>query len=102
MNKARAESIVRTLNKIFPAANPEYPIAFLREGETTPIVTTECAYKDEMNIDGEMVATESPVADYYPAFTSYPWKHPKLDEYMEQIDCFLEWQNAACLGVYER
>lgn len=92
----KAETIVKKINAMFPPTNEDYPVAFIRDGETTPRVSGECTAKAKA--DGPM-AIDMPVVDYYGR--NYPWINPDLEKFLESIGMFAEWENPSNVGIHE-
>jgi len=93
----RKTTIVKDINKMFPPSDPEYPICFIRDGESTVIVSGECTYKDSM--DGVPETFPSNAIDYWGEFQAgCPWIDPKLEAYAEKNGGYWEWENAASRG----
>ena len=99
----RPKTIVKDINKIFPAAIAEYPIAFLRVGSTMARVTSECHYKSIAKMKGEPdIECSTAAVEYYcEARGGYPWIHPELEAYAEKHDGYWEWENAGCIVFIE-
>ena len=88
----RNETIVKRINKMFGAENEKYPVAFQRAGEKDVIVTSESPAADGMQ-----------VVDYYGEYRgNYPWIDPRLEKWLDENNLYAEWQNAACVGIYEQ
>ena len=96
MKRKRNATIVKEINKMFPAASPGYPICFIRKGETQVIVTGE-SYAKQV-IDGEEF--EAPVFSYYDSPPSWEFGiHPRLTAYAKALGEGVYWEceNAACI-----
>lgn len=93
----RPTTIVKDINKMFPPSNPDYLICFIRDGETTVIVSGECTYKD--TTDGEHF--DLCAIDYWGDYHDPLWIDPKLEAYAEQNGGYWEWENAACIVFIE-
>jgi hypothetical protein len=90
----RNETIVKRINKMFGAENQKYPVAFLqcKEDGGRPLVTSESPAADGMQ-----------VVDYYGEYRgNYPWIDPRLEKWLDENNLYAEWQNAACVGIYEQ
>ena len=88
----RNETIVKRINKMFGAENEKYPVAFQRTGEKDVIVTSESPAADGMQ-----------VVDYYGEYRgNYPWIDPRLEKWLDENNLYAEWENAACVVIYEQ
>ena len=88
----RNETIVKRINKMFGAENEKYPVAFQRAGEKDVIVTSESPAADGMQ-----------VVDYYGEYRgNYPWIDPRLEKWLDENSLYAEWENAACVVIYEQ
>lgn len=106
MNKNKKERIVREINEMFPPTNAEYPVAFIRSGDGDLIVSGETTYKEALPGDVSMLDgetwTDSFVIDYYGEYRGgYSWIDPRLEKYLKGQGLFCEWENPACVIVYE-
>jgi hypothetical protein len=86
------EQIVAKINEMFPPSDPDHPICFLQDGLV--VVTGERYYKASYN--GEDF--ECPAIDYYGEFSGgYPYINGKLNEYVEKLGLYWEWQSPAAI-----
>ena len=83
-------NIIAAINLKFGAENKKYPVAFMRTDGTGPIITGESPAADGMM-----------VVDYYGEFRGgYNWVHPWIEEFLEKNGLYYEWENPACIIVY--
>ena len=88
----RQTTIVKEINTMFPAANPEHPICFIRDGLI--VVSGECYFRETINY----VTFDNVVVNYYGEFQGgYAWIHPKLETYAKDLNRYWEWENPACI-----
>jgi hypothetical protein len=93
----RTSTIVKDINKIFPASFEAYPVCFKRDDRI--IISTETTYK--ARLDGCDEDFDLAVADYYGEYRGgYPWIDPKLEKYCEDNDLFVEWENVGGLSIW--
>ena len=90
----RPATIVKKINKMFGADHADYPVAFLqcKEDGGRPLITSESPAADGMK-----------VVDYYGEFRGhYPWVDPRLEKFLNKNGLYYEWENAACVGIYNQ
>ncbi len=84
------QTIVKEINKMFPASDDKYPICFERDERL--IVSGECYFNDELTFEGKKEIFETMVINYYECHID-----PRLEAYAEKLNCFWEWENPACI-----
>jgi len=89
------QTIVKRINKMFPPSNQKYPVAFIRTDENHVTVTGECC--SPVTVMGDTY--DMPVISYYEM--GGMWINPKLVKFLDSIGMFAEWENAACVGIWE-
>lgn len=100
MNQTKRTEIINEINKMFPASDPNYPVAF--ELDDNIVVTGEVTYKTTNVIDGKKESFDLPVIDYYGEyFDGYPMVSDELEKYLDDNGLFCEWENPACVIVSE-
>jgi len=88
-------TIVKDINKLFPASNEKYPVCFTRDNMV--MVSGESTAK-EMLMGEEF---DIMVVDYYNEFGGgYPTVHKRLREYLEQNGLSYEWENPGGIHVF--
>lgn len=96
----RKTTIVKDINKMFPAYNKDYPVAFIVDDEVK--VTSESFAKEIIEIEeGKPEEFEVQVVDYYGEYKGgYPWLNPRLETYIRENDLWFEWENAGAIVIY--
>jgi hypothetical protein len=100
MKKDKRSKFILAINEKFPPENPKYQVGLIvnHPGEETQyIISGESSafYPDnkEMSL---------PVIDYYGEYRGgYPWIHPEIEKMAKEWKLRLEWNNPACVGVYD-
>jgi hypothetical protein len=89
------------VNRTFRPESAKHPVAF-KTADGRYVVTSECSAiypKDEQD---EVVSISLPVVDYYGEYRGgYAWIHPKIIRKAQEMRLHIEWENAACINIYE-
>jgi len=91
--KKSNKQVVKEVNKMFPPVNSEYPICFIREGETMVIVSGECEAFETIGDE----KFEIMVCDYYDQYRNTGGVHPILFKYATELGGYWEWETAGSL-----
>ena len=90
--KKRNSTIVKELNKIFPAENPNHPIAFEQDGLVK--VSAENVALETFLYDGDPMTVSITIADYYECYMS-----DELVKYADSVNGYWEWENAGVMSL---
>ena len=95
MNKR--SKLIKAINEKFKPENEKYPVAFERQDDPVNyIVTSESYAIDPKFPDGSM-----PIVSYYEWYRQNDGVHPELENMIRSAGCWYEWENPACILIYE-